>query len=139
MADQPANAAPSSSERQGGGISDVLVSIILFLLALIPRTNAVWQGFITPDEPCWVFRSVRFMQALEARHWVDTLQIGHPGVVTMWMGTLGLWWQRWRDVSATAAHLSWIDNVAWVTPDNGALFRRLAALLRRLDHHRFAC
>ena len=101
----------------------------LLALALIPRLNAIWRGFITPDEPIWVFRAWRFLQALEAHRWPDTFQIGHPGVLTMWMGALGIWWRRWRFPSDAAAHLDWIDRVAWVTPDNSALFDRLAPFL----------
>ncbi len=96
---------------------------------MIPRLNAILLGFITPDEPMWVYRAYRFTQALETRRWADTFQIGHPGVVTMWMGTLGIWWRRWRDAPGTAVHLDWVDRVAWVTPDNSALFRHLAPFL----------
>ena len=105
------------------------VSTVLFFLALIPRLNALWRGFITPDEPVWAFRAWRFLQAVEAHRWADTFQIGHPGAITMWVGALGIWWQRWRDATGTAAHLSWIDKVAWVAPDNSELFKHLAPLL----------
>ncbi|UCC62341.1 MAG: glycosyltransferase family 39 protein, partial [Anaerolineae bacterium] len=101
----------------------------LYILALVPRLNAIWRGFVTPDEPIWVFRAVRFLRALEARRWSDTFQIGHPGVLTMWMGALGIWWRRWRFSSDTAALLDWVDRVAWVTPDNSALFDRLVPFL----------
>ena len=106
-----------------------MVSVGLYFMALVPRLNAIWRGFITPDEPIWVYRSFRFLQALSARRWPDTFQIGHPGVVTMWMGALGIWWQRWRDPLNAAAYLEWVDRVAWVTPDNAALFDRLAPFL----------
>jgi 4-amino-4-deoxy-L-arabinose transferase-like glycosyltransferase len=105
------------------------VSVILFFLALIPRLHAIWRGFYTPDEPSWVFRSIRFLQAIEAHRWADTMQTGHPGVVTMWLGALGVLWQRWRDAAGTAAHLNWVSRVPWVTPDNGELFQHLAPFL----------
>jgi 4-amino-4-deoxy-L-arabinose transferase-like glycosyltransferase len=105
------------------------VSAILFFLALIPRLHAIWRGFYTPDEPSWIFRSIRFLQAIKARRWADTMLTGHPGVVTMWLGTLGVLWQRWRDAAGTAAHLDWVSRVPWVTPDNGELFQHLAPFL----------
>jgi 4-amino-4-deoxy-L-arabinose transferase-like glycosyltransferase len=106
-----------------------LTCVALWLLALLPRLHAVLLGFVTPDEPSWVFRALRFSQALETQRWADTFQIGHPGVITMWAGALGLWWQRWRAVPGAAEHVAWIDRVAWVTPDNSALFDHLAPLL----------
>jgi 4-amino-4-deoxy-L-arabinose transferase-like glycosyltransferase len=105
------------------------VSITLFFLALIPRLNAIWRGFYTPDEPSWIFRSIRFLQAIESHRWGDTIQTGHPGVVTMWLGTLGILVRRWRDAAGTAAHIEWVSRVPWVTPDNGELFRHLAPFL----------
>lgn len=106
-----------------------VVGLVLFLLALIPRLHAVWLGFVTPDEPSWVFRSIRFLQAVLDRRWADTLQTGHPGAITMWIGSLGVLWRVWRDPSGTTAHLAWIDRVPWVTPENVALFRELAPFL----------
>jgi 4-amino-4-deoxy-L-arabinose transferase-like glycosyltransferase len=103
--------------------------VALFCLALIPRLSAFVQAFITPDELSWVFRAIDFMQALEMQRWGDTFQMGHPGVITMWIGAFGVWWQRWRDVTVSAAHLHWIDNVAWATPNNEPLFRHLFPFL----------
>ncbi len=104
-------------------------SILLFALALAPRLHAIWQGFITPDEPMWVFRALRFSQALQVHRWADTFQVGHPGVITMWLGALGIAWEQFRHGAAAAAHLAWIDRVAWVAPDNADLFRHLAPFL----------
>ena len=105
------------------------IGAILFFLSLIPRLHAIWRGFFTPDEPSWVFRSIRFLQAIESSRWADTIQTGHPGVVTMWLGTLAVIWRRWRDATGTAAQLEWVSRVPWVTPDNGELFRHLAPFL----------
>lgn len=102
---------------------------MLFLLALLPRLAPVLQGYITPDEPSWVFRSIRFLRALESQRWADTFQVGHPGVTTMWVGMLGVWWQRWRQAAATAGHLAWIGRVPWIAPENTALFPHLAPFL----------
>ncbi len=109
--------------------SAVRTCTALFLLALIPRLNAFWRGFITPDEPVWVFRAFRFLQAVEAHRWADTFQIGHPGATTMWVGAAAIWLLRWRDAAAVNTHLRWVNRVAWVAPDNGELFAHLAPLL----------
>jgi hypothetical protein len=106
-----------------------LAGLLIFLLALIPRLHAAWLGFVTPDEPSWVYRSVRFLQAIDARHWADTMQTGHPGAITMWIGSLGILWERWRDPRGATDLIDWIDNVPWVTPENVALFRHLAPFL----------
>jgi len=119
-------AAPLRALRRAARTA--LTCLVLWLLALLPRLHAVLLGYVTPDEPSWVFRGLRFSQALEAQRWAETFQIGHPGVITMWLGALGIWWRRWW-VPGTSMDLAWIDRVAWVTPDNSALFRRLAPFL----------
>ena len=67
-----------------------LYALGVFVLALLPR---IWDlsAIITPDERRWVERSVAFFSALLQQDWVSTFQEGHPGVTTMWTGTLGLW------------------------------------------------
>lgn len=67
-----------------------MYALIVFMLALLPR---IWNlsAIITPDERRWVERSVAFFSALLQHDWVNTFQEGHPGVTTMWTGTLGLW------------------------------------------------
>ncbi|MEM7028332.1 MAG: glycosyltransferase family 39 protein [Chloroflexota bacterium] len=60
----------------------------LFLAALIPRLLALTK-FVTADEPRWVVRSLSFMGGLLTADFEATLQTGHPGVTTMWSGTIG--------------------------------------------------
>jgi 4-amino-4-deoxy-L-arabinose transferase-like glycosyltransferase len=67
----------------------VLLCLAIFLLALLPRLGAL-DRYITPDELHWVDRSVRFGAALSRGDWVSTIQSGHPGVITMWLGSLGI-------------------------------------------------
>jgi 4-amino-4-deoxy-L-arabinose transferase-like glycosyltransferase len=57
-----------------------------FVLALVPRLVQL-DSFITTDEPLWVCRSINFRNALLAGDWADTFQVGHPGVITMWIGS----------------------------------------------------
>lgn len=121
---------PGAQERNpSAGIALLPTSLAVFVLALIPRLTPVWQGFITADEPFWVFSSIRFVRALQAHRWADTFQIGHPGVTTMWVGALGLWWQQWREAATTARHLAWIERVPWIAPENAQLFPHLAPFL----------
>lgn len=69
--------------------SDSLIAVGLFVIALIPRLLAL-SKFITADEPRWVVRSMGFLTGLLTANWPLTLQTGHPGVTTMWSGTIGL-------------------------------------------------
>ncbi|MDH7487756.1 MAG: glycosyltransferase family 39 protein [Anaerolineae bacterium] len=65
------------------------IALLLFALALLPRLFTL-DAFVTWDEPTWVFRSARFLEALRQGRWADTAQAGHPGVITMWAGALGV-------------------------------------------------
>jgi 4-amino-4-deoxy-L-arabinose transferase-like glycosyltransferase len=67
----------------------ILLSLAIFLLALIPRQGAL-DRYITPDELRWVDRSLRFTQALSSGDLASTIQSGHPGITTMWLGSLGI-------------------------------------------------
>src|SRR5512139_1672478 len=67
----------------------VLLCLVIFLSALLPRLGALGR-YITPDELRWVDRSLHFTEALSRGDWVATIQSGHPGVITMWLGSLGI-------------------------------------------------
>ena len=67
----------------------LLAAIVIFFLALLPRLGAL-DRYVTPDELHWVDRSIRFSQALSRGDLASTIQAGHPGVTTMWLGSLGL-------------------------------------------------
>ncbi len=84
--------------------SKIIISLSLFLLALIPRLPDL-DRFLTADEFLWVDRSRNFLAALTnpafqcdsvvekwgfvAEGLACTLRTGHPGVTTMWTGTFG--------------------------------------------------
>ncbi len=71
-------------------IADRILPLALFLLALLPRAPAL-DAFLTADEPTLrIAGSLRFLTALSQREWETTYQFRHPGVTTMWAGTLGL-------------------------------------------------
>ncbi|MEA3459342.1 MAG: hypothetical protein U9R11_01455, partial [Chloroflexota bacterium] len=63
------------------------IVIALFLLSLFPRL-ADLDVFITPDELKWTCRSINFRAGLTQGDFARTYQTGHPGVITMWIGTL---------------------------------------------------
>jgi len=82
------------------------VPVGVFLLALASRLPALGK-FLTPDEFLWVDRSRNFLAGLlNAAHMCQspanhtgleqavglacTLRTGHPGVTTMWTGSLGI-------------------------------------------------
>ena len=67
----------------------LLLSSVILLLALLPRLGAI-DRYITPDELHWVDRSIKFSTAIAHGQWRDTIQSGHPGVTTMWLGSLGI-------------------------------------------------
>jgi hypothetical protein len=105
--------------------SFVICLVILgFLLRICPIGR-----YVTPDEPAWVYRAIRFVDAVAARDWTAVPSTGHPGVTTMWLGAAGVAVQRWLAPSASAAHLGWIRRLAWLAPENGEAFRHLAFFL----------
>jgi 4-amino-4-deoxy-L-arabinose transferase-like glycosyltransferase len=65
------------------------ICLVLFLVAMLPRVTHL-RAFLTPDEQLWHDRSVGFALGLLEGDWTRTLQSRHPGVTTMWTGTLGL-------------------------------------------------
>lgn len=68
-----------------------VLALVLGIAALLPRSLTL-NDFFTEDESFhWVWRVQHFAGALRQHHWVDTNLTGHPGVTTMWLGTLGRW------------------------------------------------
>jgi len=95
-----------------------------FLLRLAPLGR-----YVTPDEPAWVYRAIRFADALVARDWAAVPSTGHPGVTAMWLGALGVAVRRLLSPAESVAHLDWIRRLAWLAPENGEAFRHLAFFL----------
>src|SRR5688500_5172870 len=66
------------------------LAALLLALLLATRLQDL-DALVTPDEPLWVARSANFNQALSSGDYAATYQAAHPGVVTMWLGTLAYW------------------------------------------------
>ena len=97
-----------------------LIALVLFLLALWVRLVDL-DAFITADETKWIDRSRWFAIGLlypkQQCPAVDigrefptqglgcTLQIGYPGVTTMWAGTIGLLTHYWLNVKSKGKDL----------------------------------
>ncbi|MER3438760.1 MAG: hypothetical protein C4346_14855, partial [Chloroflexota bacterium] len=74
------------------GLAARLAGLLLVALAIwLPRGLAL-DHFVTPDESYWLARSANFSQALAHGDFAHTYQYFHPGVTTMWLGSLGLLW-----------------------------------------------
>ncbi|HEU5011713.1 MAG TPA: phospholipid carrier-dependent glycosyltransferase [Roseiflexaceae bacterium] len=73
------------------GLITWLTALGIGIIALVPRCLGLAE-FTTIDESYhWPGRVERFAQALSSGKWAATDQTGHPGVTTMWLGTLGRW------------------------------------------------
>lgn len=102
----------------------LLIGIFALALRLIPL-----QRYVTPDEPAWVYRSIRFSQALAAGDVAAVPTTGHPGVTTMWLGGIGLQIHRWLSPDEAAVHLEWLDGLAGLSPQSAAAYHHLAFFL----------
>jgi 4-amino-4-deoxy-L-arabinose transferase-like glycosyltransferase len=73
----------------------ILASYLLVtLLALLPRVLDLGI-FVTHDEAeFWIDRSEQFLLALQEGALSDTAISTHPGVTTMWLGTIGIFLRR---------------------------------------------
>lgn len=105
-----------------------LLALFIFAVALIPRSFAL-NNTVTPDEPNWVYRTLHFGAALSHGDWAATVQAGHPGVTTMWLGSLGNAIGRAANPAQTSAALDWLSKLDRLSPENGEAYRRLGAFL----------
>ena len=68
----------------------LLLAMVFVVLAIwLPRGLAL-DRFVTVDEELWLSRAANFYFALGQRDYQNTYQSEHPGVTTMWAGTLGM-------------------------------------------------
>jgi len=103
------------------------IALILFIAALLPRLLTL-STFITWDEFVWTYRSIKFLAALREGHWAGTFLTGHPGVVTMWAGLVGiaiklsLGLDSWTD-------FVWISQLSQYDEDNLEFLKRSTPFL----------
>ncbi|MGH2593290.1 MAG: glycosyltransferase family 39 protein [Anaerolineae bacterium] len=105
-----------------------LWALILFAIALVPRAFAL-NHTVTPDEPNWVYRTLNFSQALARGDWAATAQAGHPGVTTMWLGSLGIALERSVDPARTSEALDWLSKIDRLSSENIEALRRIGVFL----------
>ncbi|CAG0936604.1 hypothetical protein TFLX_05485 [Thermoflexales bacterium] len=108
--------------------SVLFAALAIFSIALLARSGALKQ-YVVPDEPSWVWRSLNFSQALAEGDWAGTAQMGHPGVTTMWLGSLGILAKRAADPIATTDALQWLSQVSNLAPENAEALKRLGIFL----------
>ena len=100
----------------------------LFVLGWLPRLLDL-GAFITWDELMWVYRSVHFSQALLSGDWTATFRTGHPGVMTTWLGALGIGAQRLLLGVPTPSEWGWLLQLPALDPRDAVALQRLAPLL----------
>ncbi|NTU65748.1 MAG: phospholipid carrier-dependent glycosyltransferase [Chloroflexi bacterium] len=107
----------------------VLIAVLaIFGIALFTRSGALKQ-YVAPDEPSWVWRSIHFSRALAEGEWASTVQMGHPGVTTMWLGSLGVLAKRVADPVASTEAIQWLSQITTLAPENAEAFKRLGVFL----------
>lgn len=83
------------------------VVIGLILIAVLAPRIAGLDRLITPDEARWLARSANFYYALAHADFGDTYQIEHPGVMTMWAGTLAFFAQYPAYAEQASGQIEW--------------------------------
>jgi hypothetical protein len=114
-------------DRLGFGICH-LVFVICLILGFLLRLAPLGR-YVTPDEPAWVDRSVRFADALARGDWRTIPVTGHPGATTMWLGALGVQAARTIYPGESSAHVDFVCNMAWLSPESGAVYPHLVYFL----------
>ncbi len=70
-----------------------VAAALIFALALLPRVGAI-AVVVTADEGNWMERTALFATAVARGDAAGTYLTGHPGVMTMWAGLLGMGFGR---------------------------------------------
>jgi hypothetical protein len=104
-----------------------LTPFVVFIAALLPRLLSL-GAFITWDEPMWVYRSIHFLLALLHGDLADTFQVGHPGVITMISGAIGVAARRFA-LGVGAADVNWLGALPALQPTDVEAIRKLAPFL----------
>lgn len=105
-----------------------LIPPFIFLLALFPRAISP-ATFISWDEPMWAFRSIKFFTALREGRWAGTFLIGHPGVITTWLGSIAIAVRHFLLGLGSEADWAWLNRLPTLDPANLDAMRKLAPYL----------
>jgi 4-amino-4-deoxy-L-arabinose transferase-like glycosyltransferase len=68
----------------------ILSYLTVGLMSLLPRVLDLGVFLSGDESEFWLRRSDIFLQALRAHDWAATAVSTHPGVTTMWLGSIGL-------------------------------------------------
>ena len=68
-------------------LPSILIAVGIAAASFAVRAPSLEQAF-TIDEKLWIDRSDRFIDAVADARFGDTVESGHPGVTTMWVGGL---------------------------------------------------
>ena len=107
-----------------------LLLLALSFVVWLPRVLTP-NPFVGADEPVWVYRSLRFLQGLLEGDLAQTFQAGHPGVPTMWAGSIGATAHQLAQgepLKAAVADLPILADGEF-DPYNLALLRRVSPIL----------
>jgi hypothetical protein len=74
--------------RRRAAWREALLLAVIFGASLWLRV-AHLDAFLIVDEPKWAKRATSFYNALSSGQLEATYQVGHPGVINMWLGTVG--------------------------------------------------
>jgi len=69
--------------------AEIVSLILIFSTSLLLRLASL-DVFISGDETKWTCRSINFHAALVRGDLAETCQVEHPGVITMWLGTMAI-------------------------------------------------
>lgn len=82
----------SKAMRKGNIYKELLLSSLIFLIAFLPRFYLLGT-FMMYDGPYWIVRSYNFISALLSHDWAGTFITSHPGVTTMWVSGISVWFK----------------------------------------------
>jgi hypothetical protein len=72
--------------RDGRYLREVVTVALVLTFSLFLRL-ANLDALIVSDEMRWACRSLGFRRALLEQDWAKTFRVGHPGVITTWLGS----------------------------------------------------
>jgi len=104
-----------------------IISLALLLIAAIPRLWSL-NTYITWDEPMWVYRSIHFLSALLRGDLQGTFLVGHPGVITMICGSIGVAVQRFV-LGQGLDDFQWLSQLAALEPEDAVALQHLGTFL----------